>query len=132
VNGGVGDLLAGAAAYVGVDHRHGPGVTHVSLFKDFDDPEPFDIFLCLNTLEHDPDWRASLANGVRLLKAGGVAILTVPHGYQPHEMGCSPQDGYYQNVPAEALMVAMREAGFTGDVCVLREPPETHVCMVKS
>jgi SAM-dependent methyltransferase len=131
VNGGVGDLLADAAVYVGVDHRPGPGVTHVALFKDFDDPQPFDIFLCLNTLEHDPDWRASLANGLRLLKSGGVAILTVPYNYIVHEVACSPQEGYYQNVPADALAKVMADAGCTGELRILREPPESHVCMVK-
>lgn len=128
VNGSIRDLFGEAAEYVGVDHRKGPGVDVVSLFHEYASAEPFDIFLCLNTFEHDPYWRGSLRNGLRLLKSGGLFVLTVPHGYVEHEMECPPEAGYYRNIDP-ARLHEMLPPPFHWDV--KREPPETHAAGLK-
>lgn len=126
VNGASRAAFPDAAAYVGVDHRKGPGVDVVGLFHEFYADEPFDVFLCCNTLEHDPHWTKTLAAGFSLLRPGGIFILTVPHGYPEHEVTCSPKDGYYQNIRAGDLFERMPH-GAPMDFTELREPPETHV-----
>ena len=131
VNGETRALFREPAEYVGVDHRAGPGVDVVCLFHDYRRQEPFDIFACCNTFEHDPFWEQSLANGLAHLRSGGLVILTVPHGYVEHEMGCPPTPGYYGNIPAERLLEVLRSHGLKGSVRVLTEPPECHVEMTK-
>lgn len=127
VNGSTRQFFEEPALYMGVDHREGPGVDVVSLFHEFIwGGEPFDVFVCCNTLEHDPHWQESLANGFKYLRPGGLFLFTVPHGYPEHEMECSPKPGYYHNIKAGDLFERMPH-GAKMDFHALAEPPETHV-----
>lgn len=126
VNGTTRRFFEEPALYVGVDHRAGPGVDAVSLFHEYQSSTKFDVFVCCNTLEHDPEWRHSLPNGLSMLRPGGLFLLTVPWGYPPHEVECSPQEGYYQNIRAGDLFDRLPD-GAAMDVRVLTAPPETHV-----
>lgn len=127
VNGTSKRFFEEPAAYVGVDWREGQGVDIVSLFHEFKwGGDPFDVFICCNTLEHDPHWQESLAAGFAALRSGGLFIFTVPWGYPPHEVGCSPKEGYYQNIKSGDLFERMPH-GAEMHFIALQEPPETHV-----
>ena len=51
-------------------------------------PESFDMVLCLSTLEHIPDADKAVENMLKLLKDGGLLILTMPY----------TEDRYTENV----------------------------------
>ena len=75
INGSVRDLFAGA--YIGVDMIDGPGVDQVCRADDlpFTD-NSFAVVVCTEMLEHDPYPWLSLPEMARVLRPGGVLILT--------------------------------------------------------
>lgn len=114
-----------ARAYVGVDHRPGPGVDVVSLAHAYAPAQPFDVAVCCQVLEHDPYWPLTVANMAWLLRDGGVAIVTCAGpGYDRHELDTSPgykpgaADAYYRNVSAAEVADALRVAARLVDLDV--------------
>ena len=107
INGGVRDLLDPEAEYTGIDVQQGPGVDVVADFATYRHPEPVDLILCLEVLEHTPKWREIIASAARNLAAEGELILTcATTGRAPHSArGVGPigQDEFYQNVTVEEL-----------------------------
>jgi ubiquinone/menaquinone biosynthesis C-methylase UbiE len=45
--------------------------------------ESFDLVVCLETLEHVPDWRRGLEELIRVLRPGGRFIITTPNYLGP-------------------------------------------------
>ena len=100
VNGSMRTEFGSAAEYLGIDVRSGPNVDlridlaggpvlppcEYPLLSGWKRQRPWDIVLCLNTLEHARDWRG-LVNGIKsVCRPGGVILLTVPSpGYPIHE-----------------------------------------------
>jgi SAM-dependent methyltransferase len=86
VNGGVRGLLRGAR-YTGIDLRAGPGVDLVADGAVWQPPEPVACVICLEVLEHAEHPRAVVENALRMLRPGGVLILSAagpnraPHGW---------------------------------------------------
>lgn len=67
------------AEYIGVDIMPGPGVDQVADAVDLVDrfgSDSFDVVLCLEMLEHAEDWRATLWSMIRVLRPGGVLVIT--------------------------------------------------------
>jgi SAM-dependent methyltransferase len=94
--------------YIGVDWREGPGVDVVALAHELEFPDGhFDVVLSTETLEHDFYWRETLAAMYRLLRPGGLFLLTVASfNFPVHHPECSSRPGYYHNLmPAELLPV---------------------------
>jgi SAM-dependent methyltransferase len=92
VNGSVRPLVTsfGPTEYVGVDLTRGPGVDEVcevTRLVDRFGAETFDVVLSTEMLEHVRDWRGAILNMKRVLKPGGVLLLTTRslgfpyHGY---------------------------------------------------
>ena len=50
------------------------------------EPGSFDLILCTEVLEHIPAWRAALASMARLLRPGGVLVLSTPQPWSPLEL----------------------------------------------
>lgn len=79
-------------AYTGLDARQNPAGT-VDVVVPIDQPlpgelldrGPFHLVLCTEVLEHVADWPAAFAHIRQLLVPGGVAIITCPFVYVPHE-----------------------------------------------
>jgi SAM-dependent methyltransferase len=97
------ELCADAASYTGVDVRKGPGVDLVKQAQDLkvdDLPHPADIVICMETLEHDNDPASIIDAAFRVLKAGGIFILTAAgEDRQPHGVdGGGVGDEWYQNI----------------------------------
>ena len=109
INGGVRDLCADAALYVGLDPGDGPGVDIVCGAEDYDGGHAYDLVLCTEVLEHTPDPRAVIACAARALKPGGTLILTCastgrpPHGARGATLPA--QYEHYANVPIEDIAV---------------------------
>ena len=115
INGGVRDLLDPKAEYVGVDVQRGPGVDVVVDFTTYQHPEPVDVVLCLEVLEHTPEWPEIVASAARNLEDGGTLVLTcatvVDMGthmvararHSAHSSGSFEPGEFYENVPKAAL-----------------------------
>lgn len=105
VNGSIRPLFAAARSYTGVDVRPGPGVDVVSRAQDYDAPDSADLVVCCEVLEHETDPGGVIAAAGRVLRAGGVLILTAagegraPHGVDGGDVGDEP----YANITAADL-----------------------------
>jgi SAM-dependent methyltransferase len=76
VNGTVRDLFP-AVEYVGVDLVDGPGVDVVGYGHELSFPDGhFDVTLSGECFEHDPHWRATFENMVRMTRPGGLVAFT--------------------------------------------------------
>lgn len=95
-NGTVRDFFSEADAYLGVDWRSGPGVDCVRLAHEVGyGDRHFDTVVTTEMLEHDPFWRKSLHNAVRLANRYLIVSCASPHR-APHHMEMAPVDDYYQ------------------------------------
>jgi len=84
VNGSIRGYFSAASEFVGVDLTAGPGVDLVSYGHEVDQPEAsFDISLSGECFEHDPYWRQTFENMVRLTRPGGLVALTCASSGRP-------------------------------------------------
>jgi len=102
INGSV-RIVFSECDYVGVDSCAGNMVDVVCEVKDYDSADRFDTVVTTELLEHDPDWKASISNGWRLLNSGGLLVGTCAGPDRPvhnQELG---KDNYYKNISEEEL-----------------------------
>ena len=112
VNGSIRDYFSSAAQYIGVDLTEGPGVDVVGYghVLDYTDGS-FDITLSGECFEHDPHWRDTFTNMVRMTKPGGMLVFTcasrgrLEHGTTRTNKAHSPGTqavglDYYRNLDA--------------------------------
>jgi len=110
VNGSVRQLFAAAGEYVGVDLTPGPGVDLVAFGHEVDHPDAaYDATVSAECFEHDPHWRDTFGNMVRLTRPGGLVAVTCAsrgrpeHGTRRTLVGDSPGTqaqglDYYRNL----------------------------------
>jgi SAM-dependent methyltransferase len=75
-----------AARYVGVDLGPGPSVDLVAPGQLVDEPTgSYDCAITLNCFEHNPYWLETFINMLRLVREGGLVLLTCAStGYREH------------------------------------------------
>ena len=101
VNGTVRPFFS-EGSYVGVDMRKGPGVDVVAVANALPfRPASFDVVLCLEMLEHDPQPWDSFPEMARVLKYGGTMLLSTrgigfPLHDHPSDYWRFTQDGIKQ------------------------------------
>lgn len=97
-NGSIRDLFDGE--YIGVDMRMGPGVDAVAHAHDLPFPDAdFEIVVSTEMLEHDAQFWLSLPEMGRVLKPGGMLLLTMRgNGFPEHAF---PSD-YWRFMPNSA------------------------------
>lgn len=108
--------------YIGVDIEPGSRVDlvcdAVDLVRMFG-AERFDVALSTEMVEHVPDWRSVMSNFKRVLKPGGVLLITTRsvgfpyHGY-PHDYwryGVGDMQAIFADMDILALMPDPYEAG---------------------
>jgi SAM-dependent methyltransferase len=77
VNGTVRGQFGASREYVGVDLTNGPGVDRVVLGHEVDEEDgSFDVTLSGECFEHDPHWRQTFTNMVRLTRPAGLVTFT--------------------------------------------------------
>jgi SAM-dependent methyltransferase len=86
VNGSLRSLFKSAGAYVGVDLQEGPGVDLVAFGNEINHPDgTYDVTLSGSCFEHDPHWRETFVNMVRMTRPGGlVAFSCASLAYPEH------------------------------------------------
>lgn len=110
VNGSVRRRFPRASPYVGIDLASGPGVDVVATGHDFGRDETFVTVVTTECLEHDPGWRTTLANIVRVLRPGGALLLTCATTGR-HEHGTGRTSPAMSPITAQAAA----RAGTTSD-----------------
>jgi SAM-dependent methyltransferase len=113
--------------YLGIDVVPGPDVDIVKKASEFKSSELFDVVISCEMLEHDPQWPESLANMYRLLRSGGLMIVTCAapgrpeHGTTRTSPGDSPScqlwGDYYQNLGKQDVMGTFQEHMFDAYDC---------------
>ena len=117
VNGSPRPLFGAAASYTGYDIRPGRGVDEVRDVSGWRAQPRYDTVVSTETLEHAKDAAALVGGMARMLKAGGLLILTAaapertPHGNNGGALGTGEP---YAGVDPRDLRRWLREAGLTG------------------
>ncbi len=63
--------------YTGIDLTEGENVDVVCAGQDYDAPdETFDTIISCECFEHNPFWKETLENALRMLKTGGLLLFT--------------------------------------------------------
>lgn len=98
--------------YVGVDVGAGSGVDVVIGGHEYDNKTPFDCCISCECFEHNPFWKETFLNMIRLCKSGGIVVFTCAtvgrpeHGTErstPHDSPLTIAKGwsYYLNLTEE-------------------------------
>jgi SAM-dependent methyltransferase len=110
VNGTIRSIFESAADYVGVDLTPGPGVDVVGFGHEVAEPDAsFDAAISGECFEHDPHWKETFANMVRVTRPGGLVAFTCAsrgrpeHGTRRTDAALSPGTqavglDYYRNL----------------------------------
>jgi SAM-dependent methyltransferase len=98
INGSVRELFASAAVYQGIDFMPGAGVDLVMNAHELTFPDAsFDLVVSTEMLEHDDEFWLSVREMGRVLRPGGLLLLTARgNGFMPHDY---PFD-YWRFMPA--------------------------------
>jgi SAM-dependent methyltransferase len=98
VNGSIRPLFSHAGHYIGIDFRGGPGVDFVMNAHQIEFPDSrFDVVISTEMLEHDDEFWSSMREMGRVLRRGGVLMITARgNGFMPHDF---PKD-YWRFMPA--------------------------------
>ena len=111
VNGSVRPLFAGHD-YTGLDIAPGDGVDVVADGAEWGETATYDLGLCLEVLEHAPNAGAIVANLRRIVRPGGMLIITAATEPRPPHSGTDggplPEGEYYCNIAPEWLMRMLR------------------------
>jgi SAM-dependent methyltransferase len=76
INGTIRGLFA-RCEYTGIDVAGGKGVDVVCQGQDYDAPDgTFDHVVSCEAMEHNPSWKETFANMIRLCRSGGLVSMT--------------------------------------------------------
>lgn len=129
VNGGVRDLFGGP--YTGIDIEDAPGVDIVISSHQLTglfDTDSFELVLCLEMLEHDPNPWETLRQITEVTAPGGTVVLTVrANGFPEHnrpDLWRFMKDGIRNLVDVSGLTLVRLEADpqVSGWFVVARKP----------
>ena len=126
INGSVRELFKNCR-YVGVDLQLGPGVDLACQGQLVEFPTGhFDTVISAECMEHNPFWRETIANMLRMTRAGGLVLLScattgrLEHGTTRTNPDASPFTSaqnwdYYRNLTAVDIERALNLSGWLAD-----------------
>lgn len=126
INGSVRELFADCD-YTGVDLQLGPGVDLACPGHLLEFPSGrFDTVISAECFEHNPFWRETLANMLRMARPGGLVVISCAttgrkeHGTTRTNPDASPftvgaRWDYYRNLTGDMLERAAHLAGWLAD-----------------
>lgn len=107
INGGVLDLINWTESYTSLDLYPGPGVTIVADVREWSAPEPVDLVVCCEVLEHSEDPEAVVKACLAQLAPDGMVVFTCAGPDRtPHsglDGGPVRPDEHYANIDPEDL-----------------------------
>jgi SAM-dependent methyltransferase len=118
INGNVRSFFEDCS-YTGIDVAPGPGVDVVCEGQKYDGlSSSFDVVISCEVMEHNPYWAETLTNMIRLLRPGGLMVMSCAtigrkeHGTTRSDTGASPltvQKGwdYYRNLTSKDIRRAV-------------------------
>jgi SAM-dependent methyltransferase len=115
LNGSVREVVA-AGEYHGIDLRAGPGVDEVADAATYTAPEPFDLVVCCEVLEHVPEWDLIVRAVARNLRPGGRAVITCAGPGRPEHSGIEATDlkpGEFYANPKPSVLASCLEQHFS-------------------
>ncbi len=76
INGSVRQFFS-RGDYLGIDVGDGPGVDQVAGGHEIEGPDAsFDVVISCECMEHNPFWAETIENMIRLLRPGGLIVMT--------------------------------------------------------
>jgi SAM-dependent methyltransferase len=106
INGGVRDLFT-CDTYVSLDLEPGAGVDVVTDCRDWTPPEPVDLVICCEVLEHAPDPAGVVKAAVSYLAPGGLLVVTAAGpgraAHSGHDGGPVRPGEHYGNIDPDDL-----------------------------
>jgi SAM-dependent methyltransferase len=115
-----------AHEYIGVDIGPGKNVTKVARGEDLDfSTGYFDVTISGECFEHNPAWKSTFVNMIRMTKPGGIVVMTcastfrTEHGTSRSDFGTgaplsvSAGYEYYKNLAPKDLKSVIDESLFT-------------------
>ena len=96
INGTTREFFEGGE-YIGIDHMEGKDVDVVVKAHEYDS-EPFDVVVSTEMLEHDKYAEKSIANAMRLLKKGGLLIVTCASDSREPHYEWTGEENHYKNI----------------------------------
>lgn len=107
VNGSLRQYFTGE--YIGVDLRPGPGVDRIANGHDLPfKSRSFGVVVCTETLSHDPYPWKTIKEMYRILRKGGILILTVRGiGFGRNDSPCD-----YYRFTEDGVNALLTDAGF--------------------
>lgn len=101
INGDNRTLFDSDTLYLGIDVAPGPNVDIVCVAHELEFPEAtFDVIISTECLEHDRHWVQSLKNSIRMLRPGGLLLITCATTGRP-------EHGTRRTTPQDAPLLAM-------------------------
>lgn len=137
INGSVRSFFSGAKSYTGVDVAAGPGVDRVCQGQLVDYATgAFDVVISCECMEHNPFWIETISNMFRMVKPGGLVIVScatigrAEHGTTRTSAGFSPLSvgigwEYYRNISIRAFKRAFSLDNWCQEYVLL---PNWHNC----
>lgn len=126
INGSVRELFADCR-YTGVDLQLGPGVDLACQGQLVEFPTAhFDTTISAECMEHNPFWRETIANMLRMTRPGGMVLIScattgrLEHGTTRTNPDASPFTSaekweYYKNLTAADLEASLNLTGWLAD-----------------
>lgn len=130
-------MFATAREYIGIDLSAGPGVDLVLSAHDMVGSEglggDFDFVISCEALEHDPDWRITIAHALAVLATPGMLVVTCASTGRPEHgtTRTNPEESpgtqslgwdHYANVGLEEFIAQVRSVDSTVRVHAWRNP----------
>jgi SAM-dependent methyltransferase len=123
INGSIRDFFTGCQ-YLGIDVGAGTCVDLVCPGQDYGEKAAhFDVVISCECMEHNPYWRETWVNMLRLLKPDGLMVMTCAtagrrqHGTEQFSPGDSPLtlsagQNYYRNLVKEDFEAIVMHSGW--------------------
>jgi hypothetical protein len=111
VNGSVRDYFSDITNYIGLDWRPGPCVDVVMLAHKYEPDIKFDTIISASMMEHDPFYKESITNMIRLLSERGGLFLSWGAAREgAHEVHSAP-DNQFHALPVGKVFTLLESLG---------------------
>lgn len=110
---GTNEYLFSECEFTGLDIEEGPGVDVVCEAQKYDAPdESYDVIISSECFEHNPHYKETIQNAVRMLKPGGFMLFACATTGRPVHGLASQQEERLRNDPTWTVMPSAKHEGW--------------------